>query len=377
MLLRDRTGQGFLLLAAYFCWSAGAGAQQPEPNLNREDSAALVLRSVQLAATPAERLTHLEWFVADFTQDADAGWAWEQIQQLHIGAGRHREAVEAGEKLVAADPDDMLAMHRTLEAARSSGDAGLAEAWEARTAALANRIVSVEPKEDSRWQGRVELARQILAHLEYADYGALLEVKDLKQRLKRIDEFAAKYPNSQYAVNLRGQRQALVAQSGEPAQRLAAAERMLMQDRHHDDSLIVVAEALFAHDRDLPRVMALSQSLIQVMATRPKPEGMTEVAWAQKKANYTGRAHWMIGRMQVDQGEYGKAIRSLSLAMPALREMGGPVASALFYIGWAHYRNGDYDAAIRYYQQCAKMRSPLQAQAVRNLSVIESERGAR
>ena len=75
----------------------------------------------------------------------------------------------------------------------------------------------------------------------------------------------------------------------------------------------------------------------------------------------------------MQQNRYGQADRSIRAALPYLRNDARLTSTALFNLGWANYKLGNIADAIRFTQECSRLKGPYQEQAVKNLAVIRAE----
>lgn len=63
------------------------------------------------------------------------------------------------------------------------------------------------------------------------------------------------------------------------------------------------------------------------------------------------------------------------LALPGLRGNEPLNAQALFHLGWASYKTGNFGEALRFNQQCMAYKGPFYEQARKNLDAIRAEQG--
>ena len=71
--------------------------------------------------------------------------------------------------------------------------------------------------------------------------------------------------------------------------------------------------------------------------------------------------------------KYAQADKAFRAALPHLKSDSRLYATALFHLGWANYKLGVFADAIRFTQDCSRIKSPFQEQAIKNLGVFRAE----
>ncbi|MGH9661860.1 MAG: tetratricopeptide repeat protein [Bryobacteraceae bacterium] len=329
----------------------------------------------------ARRLPLLLHFISQYPKDESIGWVYAQLRKIHIEQNLLDKAIETGEKLLLLDADDVETIHENLKLAETLKNPALVKTWAARTEAVSLRLAASEKPADLKaaelWSTRVDLARQLLAYTDYLAYSEALQTPDLKRRLVLLDEFLAQRPKSQYRLQAETHVFYGHQQAGDTAKALAWAEKFVKRDPSNEDMLLLVAEHLFQKEQDPDRVMQYAGKVLDLAATKAKPEGLADADWNKRKTQLTGRANWLVGRISMDQGKFYQADRALRAALPTLKSSDSLTATALFFLGWANYKVGNFPDAIRFNQQCLDMRGPYHEMAAKNLSAIQAERAAR
>lgn len=305
-------------------------------------------------------------FLSQYPQSHSAPWALELVQDLSVALKQHAKAIEAGQKLLKLDPDDLEAAYKNLKSAEELKDSGLVKS----TAAAVRRIALRTPTSAAP----ANLAHQLIAYTDYLAYVEILAVGDPKRRLALLDEYATARPESPYIAQIRDLYFPTYQQLGDTVNALKFAQRMIDRQTTNEDALLFVSEAYFANGREGDRAVTIANRLVSVLASKPKPEGMSEDDWLRKKNQYSGRAHWIIGKTSMDQGRFAQADRALRSALPHLRGNDSLTPAALFHLGWANYKLGNHAEAIKFNQQCLAYKSSFREQAAKNLAAIQAER---
>ena len=149
----------------------------------------------------------------------------------YVKANQFDKAMDAGEKLLALDPQDLETAHQALKAAEGKKDPAAVIKWAGRTSEAARKVAQTpKPKEEDEaeaWKTTVEHARQLDVYTEYSLYAAALQTADPKTRIQLIDALDQRNPQSQYMPQLANPRFVAYLQAGDTAKAIAVAEKVL------------------------------------------------------------------------------------------------------------------------------------------------------
>jgi tetratricopeptide (TPR) repeat protein len=216
---------------------------------------------------------------------------------------------------------------------------------------------------------QLDFARQVVAYTEYLAYSAILETAPGPVKLERMEQFLKSSPGSSYAPAVERLYLACLRQTDAP-KAISIAEGMVDRNRADAETLLLVAEHYARKDRDPDKVVAYAARAIALVerdaAVDPK-----------QKAALTSRANWLIGTISMQQNKFAQADRSIRAALPYLRTDPRLTSRALFYLGWANYKLGNVNDAIRFTEDCTHVGGPFQVQSVKNLAVIRAENPGR
>ena len=350
------------------------------------DGAAIYLDLINEEKDPAHKLVLLEDFIRRFPKHFGTVLVYTQLQQVHLYMKHYAQAIEAGERLLETNPEDLEAAQGCWEAAEALGDKARTEKWAGvvrQTALLV--IQSPPPKENDPelfdyWNKRGEQARQLIRSMdqtdtsqEYSLYTQALKTTDMRRRVALLDELEAKYPKHQYARDVQLLYHIAYRQLGEQEQALSAAERFLTLDPNREDVLLFVADYHFRHDTDSARVLRLSQQLLELMARKDKPATLSNAEWEHQKAIVFGMAHWMTGSIAMRQERWVEAARSLRAALPFARGNTVLTAAILGGMGWADYQLRNLNAAATEFGQCILLATRYQEYCAKNLEAVKAE----
>ena len=338
-------------------------AQRETPNLDRRDPPSVLLYQINWESDPAKKLAFLEEFVTKFPQDQAIGWVYERMYTILVESNQPDRALGVAEKLLSLDPSDLQLAYNSLKIAEARKDPALAQKWSQVAAATAQRLLAAPGGP------QLDFARQVLAYTEYLAYTAILETPTGPLKLERMEQFLKSSPGSSYAPAVERLYLACLRQS-DPAKAVSIAEQIVAGDRADPETLLLVAEHYARKDREPDKVVAYATRAIALT------EHDSEADPKQKPA-LTGHANWLIGSISMQQNKFAQADKSIRIALPYLRSDPRLLSRALFYLGWANYKLGNINDAIRFTQDCTHVTGPFQAQSVKNLAVIRSENPGR
>ncbi len=357
--------------------AAGALAQRHKVNINTETPEGQALQQIGQESDEAKKLAACEKFTQDYPKSENLPWVYGEMQPLYVKANQPDKAVEAGEKIMAIDPEDMDTALATLKASEAKKDADLVKKWSATTAALAQKAIALpQPKDEDaveEWKKHVDYAKQVNTYSEYALYATALQTTDPRKKADLIETLQQRNPQSQYMAQLLPQALQAYQQTNDTEHATALAEKALATDPNNDDMLLVAANGYLQKGKDSEKVVTYSNKLIEVLNSKTKPEGVSDADWGNRKQTVTGIAHYMIGKQYFNDKKYGPADKELRIALPLVENNAQLKPEVLFLLGFANYKMENIMEALKFNQQCAAIKSSFQAQAAKNVTVIKSQ----
>jgi len=345
--------------------------------VNAETPEGLLLQQIGQAQDEGKKIQLMEQFAAQAPKHEAIGWVYEQMQTAYLKAGQPDKALEIGDKLIAMDADDLDAAHQNLKAAEAKKDPDLIRKWSNQTSQIAQKVIQspqpADADEVDAWKKRVDFAKQLDTYTEYSLYSGAMQTQDPRKRIEMADALTSRNPKSQYLPALGELRFNSYRQLGDNAGALAAAEKMLETDQSKEDLLVFVANQYVEKKRDPDKVIAYSAKIVELMNTKPKPEGVSDDDWAKKKKTMSGLAHYMSGTTLFDQKKLAPADKEFRAALPLVEGNDQLKAATLFYAGLANYQMKNIPDALKFNQQCAAIKSPFQAKAAENARVMRQQ----
>src|ERR1035438_631451 len=281
-------------------------------------------------------------FLDKYPKHEGAGWVASQVEAIYVKQKEYDEAIEVADKALANDPNDLDVAYNGLKAAEGKEDPGLMKTWSARTSQLARKAIAATkaPADDDEKQ-RLEYIKGVDTYADYALYALALKLqgKDPKQMAELGAALEQQNIKSQYMPLLSGLYLNALTQSGQTAKTCPTAEKLAAANSKDADALVIAADCNLRHN-SFDRAAAHATRAVEAIATRPKPEGVSDSDWVSKKATLLGRANWIAGIAYSRQQEYGPADKALRLALPSVKGDPQLLALALFHLGLANYNLG-------------------------------------
>lgn len=335
-----------------------------------------LLQSIGQEQDEAKKVALMQDFLAKYPKHEGVSWVCGQLQTAYINQKDYDKAIDAGEKGLAADPNDLELAYNSLKAAEAKNDADGMRKWSARTSENARKITAKAPADDDEKQ-RAAYAKDLDTYTEFALSKAAAQVTDPAKRVEIVDQLEKQNPKSDYLMHISGLYLLDLGKIGQSAKACAAAERLGAANGKDVDALMFAADCNFRGNR-MDRAIAESTRVLDALNSR------TDAEIGARKGAIAGRANWMIGVAYSSQQKFGPANKALRAALPVVKGDPQLAAAAYFHLGLSNYSLGkavgdkaQIREGLNFFQQCAEIKSPFQAQASTNVATIKRELGVR
>ncbi len=373
------------VLASIFCVLLAAGTaagQRHKLTINTETPEGQLLQQIGTEENEPKKIVLLEDFASKYPKHEGAAQVYELMVTLYGKAGQFDKALDAGDKLLALDPEDVVGAHECLKAAEAKKDADAIVKWSQATSDAAKKVAA-KPKpaneDEDDWKQRVDFAKQVDLYTEYSLFAAALQQADPKKKILLAEALETRNPNSQYVPQIAEQQfQAYMQPGGDTAKGLAFAEKQVNQGRGTVEMMLAAASG-YMSNKQPDKVAELTTKAIAAAEAKAKPEGVDDAAWQTWKTQVTGRAHWMAGLSYAGQNKWAQADQELRQALAGVKTERNMLAEALFYLGVANYRLAEAGQtqraadAYKFSQECAAIPGRFQAPAATNVKAIRSQ----
>lgn len=331
--------------------------------------------SVVIAAQtpdPAARVTLLAEFVAQHPDSPNRPFALYNILISGKDAGMHEKTLEAGRQLLEWAPNDLEVRHRVNEAY-----VGLKRWDELRPSIDVTKPLAKVQATEEGFPG--EYASGVLDWLAWAANMAYVDETAIEKKIGWLELIRTEYPESEYAQNMHGRYIQSYEQGGDRANALAWTKKAIEAGVEDESYRYMLAEDALGK-QDLDAAQAHAEKALEIVAAKPKPEGMTDEQWAAYQARMTSYANFAAGRAWAGRNTadgYRAARAHLLKAADAVKAEGGERYNMLaYYLGVCYAQPGSKAAemqeALKWMTEAANTPGPLREQAKADLVKIRA-----
>jgi tetratricopeptide (TPR) repeat protein len=177
-------------------------------------------------------------------------------------------------------------------------------------------------------------------------------VQDVDDRVKAVDAFVLKYPNSTvkaFALGLAGEASQM---KNDHTKAVFYYEEALKADPKDYNAMLMISmetaqttsEFDLKKEEKLGRAEKLAKQALELVAAAQKPNpNVTDEQWAAVKKDDTARGHEALGMIGMVRKTYPEAAKEFQMAIDA---GASPQPSAYIRMGGALNEAGQYDAAV-------------------------------
>ena len=324
----------------------------------------------------AKKLALQEQFVTQYPQHEAAGWVYEQLLSGYVKANDADKALAAGDKLAAMPPECVEDAQQTLKAAELKKDPDSVLKWSAKTAELAQKVVASPQPQDAdeveNWKARVEYARQVNTYTEYSLYAVALGTADPKKQVALLEALQQRNAKSEYFAKAVDTLFVAYQKSGAGDKAVALAQQIAAAGNPSEDMLLVLTNDA-AKKKDGEKVHAYSAKLVELMSSKPKPEGVSDADWTKRKNTILGLAYSMSGKQYLNDSKLAQADQELRKSLPLVEGNVALKTEVLFYLGLSDYKMEKVQDAYTYFKACAAVSSPFQPTCTKNMTAIRTQ----
>jgi hypothetical protein len=353
------------------------GQRHKAPDIDAEKPEGQLLKQIGEENDAAKKAALMEQFAQQYPKLEATTWVLEQLQTAYIKAGDPDKILAAGERLVAADPDDTEGALQTLKAAEAKKDPALIKKWSATTSASARKLAATpkpaEADQQENWKNTVDYAKQVDTYTEYALFAAALAPGNPKASIDLGEALLARNPQSEYAMKVREPLFRAYRQTNANDKAVATAEQVLAVDQSNENMLLAVADNYLQNKKDPAKVHAYCAKTVEVMSAKPKPDGYSDADWNGNKNLVIGLAHYMNGKEYYNEKKFAPADESLRKALPLVETRPELKAEVLYLLGDSNYNLEHIQDAANYFRACSALKSPFQPNATKSLAIIKSK----
>ena len=325
------------------------------------------LQAIGQETDDAKKVALMEDFLSKYPKHEGAPWVAGQLEQTYLQQKQFDKALDAADKAYTGGPNEVDLCYNAIKAAEGKGDAEQVRKWAERAAETAQKVTGKTPANDDE-KADLEHAKEVATYAEYAVYAAASKSREPKEIAGLGEALEKINPKSQYMWLITPRYLASLGGRG-----CTEATKLASADSKNAEALLFAADCDWRGNR-AAAVTTNANRAREALSSRPKVEGGNEAA-------RMGEVDFFLGVGDAMQQRWGPAIKSLKASLPSLK--GGIYeATALFDLGLANYQfgksigdKGQIREGLRYFQECAAMKSNMQDQAARNVVAIKKELG--
>lgn len=347
----------------------------------------LLLQQITEQQDASKKKVLLSKFASLFPKHEGMAWVNFQLQELAAADKAWDDVIALGRKVMALDPTAVESAHASLKAAEAKKDSGLVLEWAKAASAAARKLQKstppLDPDEVEAWKLRLDFAKQADEYTEYALFQASqFPDADVAKKAEILSALSAINSHSVYIEAVTRPAAAPTRTASKEfvgREAVAVAEKAFQGGTANLDMVLLLADYYMNRERKNDKALLYSAKLVDVANVAPKPDGLPEAEWAKKRSQALMTGYWNQGMIHMQRESYGAADRFFRAAVPYLTGNDHLRASALYYLGYINYRMAEAGERIRIresvksYEQCAAIKSPVQAQAQKNLEAIKAE----
>jgi tetratricopeptide (TPR) repeat protein len=180
-------------------------------------------------------------------------------------------------------------------------------------------------------------------------------------------------PKSEYMVKVSGPLFNAYRQSGANDQAVALAEQILEVDQTNEEMLVVVADHYLQKSRNPDKLHAHCAKAVELLNTKPKPEGVADADWKKRNDLLKGVAYYINGKQYFTENKFGPADKELRAALPLVETNASLKPEVLFLLGMSNYKMEKAQDALNFFRTCSALKSPFQAPSLNNMKAIRGQ----
>src|ERR1700678_719198 len=373
----------FAMLLALLLVGEARGADRHKLDVDPETLDGILLQRIQQEPTLPRKLALLEKYVVEYPKTTSVPWVYEQLLSIYMEASQWDRVIATADGMLGADASDVESPYDALKAAEAQNNPELmttyAElAWDNASRELQGPKPS-DPDDLPDWTKRMTFDQEALDYSEYALATlAAAQTNDLK-RAELVLVLQERNPHSKFLA-IAKKPTVIELATLNPQKAIQLAEEGLLKDPDNVDFLMTVADHDMSLEKNLPRVLAYSLHILDLVQGKPQPSDITPAEWEKKRAKFTGWASWLAGVVYAKQARYGLSDRYLRVALSYIHEDHRLLAAAYFYLGYANYAlaseladKGRAIEAVKFSKECADMDSPFRSLALKNLEALRND----
>ena len=334
------------------------------------------LQAISNQSDAQKRIPMLQDFLQKFSSNPQAvAYGNWQLSQAYAGSGDNAKALEAGDKALAAAPNNLDILVSQAGVAQQLKDWGKVLDYSVRGGELYNatygkaKVTNAAATSDD---SASDADKQSFQFLEAAGYNAIAAEQDPKTRMAYIERYTPAFPESKFAEPISQYAIYSLQQLNQPERLVAYGEKSLASDPNSLPTLILLANAYSEEPKgaDLGKAISYARRAID-LAKADSPD-----ATRQQKLS-AGVAHSALGYALMRQEKTPAAITEFKAATSLLKEDPASYQMALYRLGYGYAKLGRLAEARTTLTEAAAIEGAYQQPAKDLLVKVNSARTRR
>ena len=346
------------------------------------------LAEINAATEPAQKLELLDKYASQLGQGDFVIVFSEQYVNLYLAQKNYDKTFEYGEKLFAADPDNLANAVSMIRAAAEKGDVDKLSGYGEKASGILKRFQGAPPPSGMSpevWQQHRTQAlaenKDTIAYLQQVLYNGFYQspvlAKDPGKRAALLARFAQQFPDSPYANPALGVAATSYQQAQNPAKMLEVANGLLAKDPENLGMLLLVSDYYSEKGEQLDKAEAYAKKTIAVLAAAKKPDGVADDQWQQQTSLQKGLALSALGQVNMEKKDNAQAVQNFRAAAPLVKSDAVTYARNQYRLGFALVNLKRMPEAKEAFTQAASVNSPYRSLAQDKLkSFAASKKGS-
>ena len=335
---------------------------------------------IKAATDPAQKLALIDKFAATFGQGNMAIVADELYVNYYLAQKNYAKTYEYGDKLFAADPDNLANAVNLVRAASEGDDTAKLMAYGEASSGILKRFAgSAAPAgmTEDRWkeekQNVLQASADSIQYIEQAVYAGVYKTKDPTKRAEQLAHFAELFPDSPYAIPALG----VAATSYQAAQNapkmLEVANGLLTKDPNNLGMLLLLSDYYAEKGEQLEKAEAYAKKASSLADSEKKPDGVSDDDWKQQTTLQKGLALSTLGQVGLQKKDNAAAVTSLVAAAPLLKSNDTSYARNQYRLGFAYLNLKKLPEAKQAFTDAASVNTPYKQPALDKLKGLPAK----